>query len=356
VQQVRFGLSLDGQRGWQLRDALGEPVVGPLGMLTLLETQLGLLRVGPAQPERVVQMRECLHAARTGGRFYEASFAVDELGTAATLLGWRDLWHLHGWDGTVAAQASPRLRDMAAVEALEATRVAPGVGQRLHDVEAMLGIRRPQIASVTLLDPLADFPLRWRRVLARLPVADCVPAQPSASAGTLLRELQERLLAAHAGGRPPKLAWRDDGSVRIVRGESPLAAAQWLAQRIGRCEHGHAVVAERAGALLDAALAAQDLPRRGLGQPSAFRPTLQLLAPLIRTNTRWTRAAKRQKSAFEIYSLARPGAGLRRARGGRDRAAIVDKCLAERTGPEGQLGVIRSRADRQGPGPGRIDG
>ena len=31
MQQVRFGLSLDGQRGWHLRDALGEPVVGPLG-------------------------------------------------------------------------------------------------------------------------------------------------------------------------------------------------------------------------------------------------------------------------------------------------------------------------------------
>jgi hypothetical protein len=282
VQKVRFGLSLDGQRGWHLRDALGEPVVGPLGMLTLLETQLGLLRVGPAQPERVVQMRECLAAARDGSRFYEASFAVDELGTAATLLGWRELWHLHGWNGTVAAEASPRLRDMAAVELLAATKVAPGVGQRLRDVESMLGVRRPQIASVTLLDPLADFPLLWRRVLARLPVADCVAVQPSGHAGTLLRELQERLLAANGGGKPAKLAWRDDGSVRIVRGESPLAAAQWLAQRIRGCERSHAVIAERAGALLDAALAAQDLPRRGLGQPSAFRPTLQLLPLAMR--------------------------------------------------------------------------
>jgi hypothetical protein len=272
VQQVRFGLSLDGQRGWHLRDALGEPVVGPLGMLALLETQLGLLRAAPAQSERVVQMRECLQAARDGNRFYEASFVVVELGTAATLLGWRDLWHLHGWNGTAPAEASPRLRDMAAVEALAAIKVAPGVGQRLRDVEAMLGIRRPQIASVALLDPLSDFPLLWRRVLARLTVTDCVPTQPSAAAGTLLRELQQRLLAANGGGKPAKLAWRNDGSVRIVRGESPLAAAQWLAQRVRQRERAHAVVAERAGALLDAALAAQDLPRRGLGQP---RPSVR---------------------------------------------------------------------------------
>lgn len=282
MQRIRFGLSLDGQRGWRLCDALGEPVVGPLGMLTLLETQLGLLRAGQAQPERVVQMRECLQAARTGGRFFERSFEVDELGTAATLLGWRDLWRLHGWNGSVAAAAGPRLRDMAAVEALAATRVAPGLAQRLGDVEAMLGLRRPQIAAVTLLDPLAEFPLLWRRVLARLPVVECPAATPSAAAGTLLRELQDRLLAAQAGGQPDRLAWRDDGSLRIVRGESPLAAAQWLAHQVRGCARGHAVVAERAGALLDAALAAQDLPRRGLGQPSAFRPTLQLLPLALR--------------------------------------------------------------------------
>jgi hypothetical protein len=59
VQQVRFGQSLDGQRGWLLLDALGEPIDGPLGALTLLETQLRLLRVGPTQPELVVQMRDC---------------------------------------------------------------------------------------------------------------------------------------------------------------------------------------------------------------------------------------------------------------------------------------------------------
>ncbi len=282
MQQIRFGLSLDGQRGWHLRDSLGEPVVGPLGMLTLLETQLGLLRASPAQSERVVQMRECLHTAKNGNRFYEKSFEVDELGTAATLLGWRDLWHLHGWNGVAPAQASPRLRDMAAVEALAATKVAPSPGQRLLDVEAMLGARQPQIASIALLDPLADFPLLWRRVLARLPVEDFAAVVPSAAAGTLLRALQDGLLAAHAGEKPAKLAWRDDGSVHIVRGESPLAAAQWLAQRVGRCERSHAVVAERAGTLLDAALAAHNLPRRGLGQPSAFRPTLQLLPLAMR--------------------------------------------------------------------------
>jgi hypothetical protein len=41
VQRIRFGLTLDGERGWHPRDALGESTVGPLGLLSILETQLG---------------------------------------------------------------------------------------------------------------------------------------------------------------------------------------------------------------------------------------------------------------------------------------------------------------------------
>ncbi|TXI89007.1 MAG: hypothetical protein E6Q40_02930, partial [Cupriavidus sp.] len=63
MQKIRFGLALDGQRGWHSRDALSESSVGPLGMLGLLEMQLGLVRAMPSQAERVVQMRACLQMA-----------------------------------------------------------------------------------------------------------------------------------------------------------------------------------------------------------------------------------------------------------------------------------------------------
>jgi hypothetical protein len=57
VQKIRFGLTLDGERGWHPRDALGDSTVGPLGFLDILETQLGLTRIEPSQVERVAQMR-----------------------------------------------------------------------------------------------------------------------------------------------------------------------------------------------------------------------------------------------------------------------------------------------------------
>ena len=83
MQRIRFGLDLDGERGWHARDALGESTLGPLGFLNVLETQLGLTRAVPSAAARIVQMRACLAAAVNRSRFYEKSFKVDELGTLA---------------------------------------------------------------------------------------------------------------------------------------------------------------------------------------------------------------------------------------------------------------------------------
>ena len=206
MQKIRFGLALDGQSGWLARDAVGESTVGPLGMLTALETQLGLLRKPVSQAERVVQYRECLSEARSGQRFYERSFATDELGTTATLLDWRDQWYEHGWGGQAPPDASPRLLDMAAVEGITREKVAPGAGQRLTDVATVLGVRRPQIERVELLDPLDAFPLVWQRVLVQLPTTDKSALVPAAEPGTLLRDLQDALMATQSGGKPTKHA------------------------------------------------------------------------------------------------------------------------------------------------------
>jgi hypothetical protein len=177
VQKIRFGLTLDGERGWHARNALGDSTVGPLGFLDILETQLGLKRAEPSHVERVVQMRGCLSAARSGSRFYEKSFDVDELGTAAAILAWRDLWYEHGWAGAAPLEAAARILDMSAIEALAKPSVFPGVGQRLNAIAAVLALRQPQIESVERLEPIEEVPLAWRRVFAQLS-AKRVPAAP----------------------------------------------------------------------------------------------------------------------------------------------------------------------------------
>ncbi len=285
MQRVRVGLDLDGERGWHAIDALGVSTVGPLGLLTLLETQLGWTRVAPSQAERVVQMRECLVAARTGSRFYERSFEADEVGTAATLLTWRDQWLEHGWAGSFPSDAGTRLQDMAAIESLARGTVFPGVGQRLNDLVAALAMRRPQIDAIELIDPIEAFPLGWRRVLALLPVQASIDGASVASApeGTFLGALQGLLRGFVSTTATPKVQWRDDGSVRLLRAASPLAAAQWLAAEIRDTPGVDGVlVVEQGGAMVDAALAAMDQPLLGLSEPSAFRPALQLLPLAMR--------------------------------------------------------------------------
>jgi hypothetical protein len=277
TQYIRLGVRLDGQAGWHFGPAVGRSVVGPLGFLTLLETHLGLLRAPVSQSERVVQMRQCLRAAMTGPRFYARSFEADELGSAATLLGWRDMWFEHGWSGTLAAGAEDRLADMVAVEALASSAVAPGLGQRLADVASALQHRRPQIERIALLDPLADFSLAWRRVLHHLPVVDASMVEPAGRSGTMLRDLQDALCQARDGERARRLAWRGDGTLRVVRAETVLGAAQWQAMQMRQGHASQVIVAPCGGSLLDAALAAADRPRLGLAGASTLRPALQLV-------------------------------------------------------------------------------
>ncbi len=100
MQKIRFGLTLDGERGWHSRNSLADCTVGPLRLLSVMGTQLGLTRAQPSRSERVAQMCECLAGVRSDSRFYERSFDVDELGKASAILAWRDLWYAHGWDGS----------------------------------------------------------------------------------------------------------------------------------------------------------------------------------------------------------------------------------------------------------------
>lgn len=273
-QRITFGLHLDGQRAVQPDNALGVSVVGPLGFLSILETQLGLLGVHPAQAERIVQYRECLQEFDAEGRFYHRSFAVDPLGTAACLLGWRDEWMLHGWDGTFSDAAPGRLRDLAEIEHLALAAVAPNIGQRLIAVCQALRVRNAGIAEVSLRDPASAFPSRWRDVLATLPVVEV--ADEVEGARGFLGALQARLKQTMTGQAADMLAWQDDGSLMVARAETRALAAGWLATQLADVCPTLLVVTND-GMRLDTGLAAAGEPRQGLKESSPFRPSLQVL-------------------------------------------------------------------------------
>ncbi len=274
--KIRFGMHLDGERFASARNALGNVAVGPLGLLDILETQVGLLRDRPSQAERIVQYRDCLKRADGPSCFYHRSFELDELGTAQSLLAWRDLWHLHGWSGAVPANASPRLADMAQVESGAREGLAPSIGERLARVSENLSRVRIPVEQVTLADPLGSFPRRWQEVLAKLPIAEA-PA-PQAEGAGFLGKLQTALLSPPKEPVASKPAWEDDGTVLVVRAESMALSGGWLAAQLGSEARSILLVSPERGARLDAELSRAGLAREGLAEASAFRPTLQVLS------------------------------------------------------------------------------
>jgi hypothetical protein len=273
-RRITFGWHLDGQRTTQSGNTLGESVLGPMGLLTLLETQLGLMALHPSQVERIVQYRDCLQKLDADHRFYHQSLSVDLLGTAACLLDWRDQWALYGWDGQIPAGSPKRLQDLADVEILADTAVSPNVGQRLKAVKVALQHRKLEISKIQLIDPVASLPVRWQAVLSEFQVEET--GEPKEAGVGFLGALQASLKAATAGRAVAKLVWQDDGTVVVAQAETRTLAAHWLAPQLeGKCPS--LLVCGGNGARLDAYMAAASRPRQGLKEASAFRPALQIL-------------------------------------------------------------------------------
>jgi hypothetical protein len=281
---ITVGLQLDGERGWRPANRLGMPVVGPLGLLDLLETRLGLQRTACTHVQRVTQYCECLKSCDTSDRFYHASFEIDPIGASASLLSWRDQWHLHGWNGELSSPAGGRIADMAAVEKIARNFMFQSIGERLVRVAECLSRQQSKIEQIELVDPMEAFPKRWQEVLARLPVRSVRTYGPSADGTTVLGRLQRALQAAHAGQKPQgKIAWEDDGSLRVVRAETSLVAARWVARTYASRQEDVAMVADRGRSLLDATLDAVDIARQGFQEASPLVPALQVLPLALAT-------------------------------------------------------------------------
>jgi len=279
IMKIRLGLQLDGQRGWHAKNSLNEITVGTSGMLSILEPQLGLIAESVPQSQRVVQYLDCLKHCDHEKRFYHRSLQTDELGTASTLLNWRDQWYLHGWSGKIETPAIGRLADMAVVEQRSLGKVSPSEGERLAMILNVMAQRKPAISKILLTSDLQSFPKRWQQVLSQLPT-EFSPLAPVPNGGLFLHALQERLFCVQSGQvfkEEDRLPFLNDGSFRIVRAETRLLGARWLAESMSNGIVDGALVASDSAALLDDILSSTGQPRHGLSDSSAYRPSLQLL-------------------------------------------------------------------------------
>ncbi|RVE87058.1 PD-(D/E)XK nuclease family protein [Sinorhizobium meliloti] len=275
-----FGLSADGRVYPEATEAVGAidaAVVGPAGLVGVLEVQLGLLGPSASRAVRIASYLAKLRAAGDG-RFWGASFEKDPWSTAATLLQWRDDLIAAGWQGNPIG--ARRIDDLAAAE-IVGTMLPPGLADRavqlLDALPSRPGLR---LKRLTLAEPRALLPPLWRRMLEALAAVGVTVDQHdgcvAAAEGSDLRQVQRAL----AGEGREQLT--GDGTFVVVEADTELMAAEviadWLAVSPAEERAGTVVLAPDGDtALLDHALRARGLPALGLSVASPWRGALQVL-------------------------------------------------------------------------------
>ncbi len=238
----------------------GEAWAGPRFLLNLLETQLGL--GGPAVPT-ALRSATLVPTIRATAGFWSASAEVDPLGTARTLLDWRDALWMAGWRGEAVREG--RLAALARVTA----GALPGMPERIVAVAEALRRRSADVEELVLVEPTDDLPPAWSLVVARL------AAQGTRIATTVLAPADARgdLAAAQLLTFAPTA----DGTLQLLRPHGPLQAAEevaaWLAARgsIAR------TVVIAADPVLDAALRRHGLPTTGGTRHARDNALIQIL-------------------------------------------------------------------------------
>lgn len=314
--KLTFGMACDGRSYPDFpgpnEGTFDAAVVGPVGLLDVLEIQLGLTGPRAAHAVRVAGYAAKLRAALVAEPhlFFGASFALDPWETATSLLVWRDDLVTAGWTGAATGEARPDA--LARVECV-GPALLPGVADRLRGVcGAFSQSAELAVESIVLIEPRDLIPPAWGHLLDALEtsgVAIIAPAEPDSSAvGDLLRA--QAFLAC--GAIEPL---EGDGSFMIVEADTALVAAEavaeWLAHGSEEALAGTVVVATDGDtALLDLALQARGLPALGQSAASPWRGALQVL-PLAFAAA-W--APFDARAMLDLLMLPRPPIGRAAAR------------------------------------------
>ena len=277
---IVFGWKLDGPCHPQTADgkaaAIGKPVVGPNGLLGLLESALGLVGPNTSAAVRIARYQGRLNSLDDGARFYSRSFARDAWATTKQILAWRDALFASGWKGQLIENAGPRLETMASLEMAEGLPLDNSSGERLHAVLDVLATgRKLSIETIDVVPSEERLPLMWRRLLARLRASGITVRnlEPPANTGdTDLVAIQRGLYGIKAE------QFVGDGSLIIFDADDEWQAADAVAAWLSSGDNRETVIVRGTGCpALDAACSRLGLPRPGWTETSPQRSALQVL-------------------------------------------------------------------------------
>jgi hypothetical protein len=277
---IVFGWELDGSCHPQTANgaaaAIGQPVVGPNGLLGILESTLGLL--GPNTPAavRIARYQERLRSLDDGSRFYSRSFARDAWATAKQILAWRDELYASGWQGQPIESAGARLETMASIETTAGQPLGNSRGERLHAVlEVLTKEHELPIERIDVVPSEKRLPTMWRRLLVRLRATGITIRSLELPANTGNSDLVA-IQRALCGVKAEKFV--GDGSLIILDADDEWQAADAVAAWLASGDNRETVIVRGTGGpALDAACRRLGLPRLGWTETSPQRGALQVL-------------------------------------------------------------------------------
>jgi len=237
----------------------GQAWVGPLGLLGILETQLGLGGKPTGPSKRTTALNESL---KNKAGFWRPSYEKDPLGTARRLLHDRDLLTEWGWQNQ---GVSPRLCDLA----MATEYCLPGIPDRLRTITAALAAHHVDIEGVATATPIDHLPTRWRQLFAALQAQGTTVEKrqftPANATGDLF------------GARAPNFVPAGDGRLSLVRRFGVLDLADEVAAALAAQESLEGVVVIGADAVLNNALARHGLPTTDVETGTASANLLPLI-------------------------------------------------------------------------------
>lgn len=267
---------------------MGNVVVGPSGLIGILETRLGLSKARPHEAVRIGHYLKILREIDDGQRFYSKSFEADAWSTAKTILKWRDELKVAGWNGDLPPGRSTRLKTLSDLEKIFQNELIEGLGDRLQSILSILNCReKTDLEQVMLVEPLAEWASGWRKLIELLNKCGVkvgsVPTCAEPGPGDLGR-LQEALKT----GMHLLDTVVGDGSLCVVRSPGEWESCETIAsflEAIHENDEKTLIIDEGGSNLLDDTLNRHNLPRLGYDSRSPWRTALQLL-PLTLGN-RW---------------------------------------------------------------------
>jgi PD-(D/E)XK nuclease superfamily len=281
--KITFGKALDGAELRPANDSLGDIVCGPLRLMEILETQLGLRRKPLSDVTRIFQFVKVLETlAGNKSRFYSASFEKDQLSVSETLLNWRDSLVLAGWNGN-GNGSSKRLHDLADINAAFTDAALAGHPERLVAIRDSLAQRNNGVEEIVVVDPPAAFSRLWCEVLTKLSAKFRIPEK---GLGAIHNEQQtdlQQLASALDSTSPAEIKWQNDGTVIQFSAYSEFTLAHMATELLrANSNEACALVAGNDCGLLDGVLIAADQASLGVHSMSLARPIPQLLLLALR--------------------------------------------------------------------------